>query len=74
MAGQTRPAAETWWVEQQHDEFKVVHGPARPDHAVEPGERIKRVHGPFRSKALAENYASKSEARTMRAKHEKRVR
>jgi hypothetical protein len=74
MAGQTRPSGGKFWVVQHHDQFEVVQSATRPDGATKAGERLKHIHGPYRSQEQADAYRERRESNTMRVKHLKRVR
>lgn len=57
-----------WWVVHQHQEMRVVHSSDRPDSKVEPGERLKHIHGPFGNEADAKSRADAMKAKTARAR------
>lgn len=55
------------WVVTQHDDVRVVTAHEMPSTAVQKGERMKRVYGPYTDKTKAQKQADELEARTLRA-------
>lgn len=55
-----------WYVVAQHDEFRVLRSETMPDLAVEPGERIKAMYGPYADETTAKDRADKLERRTLK--------
>ena len=62
----------SWWIVQQHDDFKLTESSTRPDSTVEPGERKKRTFGPYASKDAAAKRLEVLEKRTLRVKNGRR--
>jgi hypothetical protein len=73
----TKPAtseavrAREWWVVHQHHEAKVVRSSERPSTAVQKGERLIKLHGPYRDEAAAKARAERILSRTTRARAQK---
>lgn len=61
-----------FWVLQQHDEVTIVQAQEKPSVTVEPGERMKRVRGPYRSREDAEIVRAKLDASTLAAQNGRR--
>jgi hypothetical protein len=62
---------DKWWVVHQHDQVTVVKSDEAPSAEIEPGDRIKRLLGPYTSEADAQEVADSTYSRTLRAMAER---
>jgi hypothetical protein len=60
-----------FWVVQQHQDVEVHEGSEPPDLTVEKGERLKVLHGVYKTREQAKARADKIKAGTTKARLER---
>jgi hypothetical protein len=63
-------SSDTWWVRQQHDDFKIIHQQDRPSAGIVQGERAVKVWGPFRTQSDAQSHMDREYRGTIKGFYE----